>query len=93
MGGYYTIGEDAVKLKARGGAAYTAKICEIKFRAERDEQICIIFDKYDVKDRVNLMIYDDKKSSGNPMVFIQCSEHPMFPVHHVYRGKLCSLLE
>lgn len=67
MGGYYTIGEDAVKLKARGGAAYTAKICKIKFRAERDEQICIIFDKYDVKDRVNLMVYDDKKSSGNPM--------------------------
>jgi len=63
--GYWPIGEETVKVKARGGQAYKVKVCVIKFRAERDEQICLFFDKYDVKDRVTLKIYDDKNTDGN----------------------------
>ncbi|XP_052067739.1 uncharacterized protein LOC127707035 [Mytilus californianus] len=68
MDGYYPISDETVTLSGRGGGqAYKTMICVIKFRAERDEQICIIFDKLSINERgTNLLIFDGQLSSGEP---------------------------
>ncbi|XP_071181377.1 uncharacterized protein [Mytilus edulis] len=68
MDGYYPISDETVTLSGRGGGqAYKTMICVIKFRAERDEQICIIFDEMSIKERgTHLSIFDGQLSSGKP---------------------------
>lgn len=70
MPGFYPVSDETIILNGRGGGqAYKTMICTISLRAERDEQICILFDKLRIKDRgIRLMIYDKSSPSGEPEV-------------------------
>lgn len=61
--------DEAVTIKAQGGAPYDTLICEMTFKSMLNDRLCVSFQKMDIKRcDVNLYVFQEDSSAGTALV-------------------------